>query len=90
MKYRIKQYDALCTRYKGGEWATEEVETRYQIEMRVAGFWGWLWGWSDIGATFDTEQEARTRVAEYKDPIARALELSRSKRGKSIRYINID
>jgi hypothetical protein len=66
MKYRIKQYEALCTRYKGGEWATEQVETRYQIEMRVAGFWGRLWGWSDIGATFDTEQEARDKVEHYK------------------------
>lgn len=67
MKYRIKQYDALCTRYKGGEWATEQVETRFQIEMRVAGFWGSLfWGWSDIGSTFDTEQEARDKVEHYK------------------------
>jgi hypothetical protein len=85
MKYRIKQYDALCTRYKGGKWATEQVETRYQIEMRVAGFWGWLWGWSDIGATFDTEEEARIRVAFYEDPRYK----QREKKG-SVRYIYID
>ena len=67
MKYRIKQYDALCTRYKAGTWAaTEQIETRFQIEMRVSGFWGWLWGWSDIGVTFDTEQQARDKVEHYK------------------------
>ena len=86
MKYRIKQYDALCTRYKGGKWATEQVETRFQIEMRVAGFWGWLWGWSDIGATLDTEQEARTRIAEYKRAEGPRFE----RHDKGIRYINID
>ncbi len=86
MKYRIKQYDALVTRYKGGEWATEQIETRYQIEMRLKGFWGWLWGWSDIGATLDTEQEARARVADYK----RAEGPRFGKKDTTFRYINID
>ena len=86
MKYRIKQYDALVTRYKGGEWATEQVETRYQIEMRLKGFWGWLWGWSEIGATFDTEEEARIRVADYK----RAEGPRFGKKDTTFRYINID
>jgi hypothetical protein len=86
MKYRIKQYDALCTRYKGGKWATEQIETRYQIEMRVAGFWGRLWGWSDIGSTFDTEEEARQRVADYK----RAEGPRFGKKDTTFRYINID
>jgi len=86
MKYRIKQYDALCTRYKEGKWATEQIETRYQIEMRVAGFWGSLWGWSDIGATLDTEEEARQRVAEYK----RAEGPRFGKTDTTFRYIYID
>jgi hypothetical protein len=85
-KYRIKQYEALCTRYKGGKWATEQIETRYQVEMRLKGFWGWLWGWSDIGATLDTEQEARLRIAEYKRAEAPRLE----QREKGVRYIEID
>jgi hypothetical protein len=84
MKYRIKQYDALCTRYKGGKWATEQIETRYQIETRVAGFWGRLWGWSDIGATLDTEQEARDKVEHYKR-LYKAPRLE-----KQVTYINID
>jgi len=84
MKYRIKQYEALCTRYKEGKWATEQIETRYQIEMRVAGFLGSLWGWSDIGATFDTEQEARSKVEHYK-------RLDKGPRfKKQITYIYID
>lgn len=86
MKYRIKQYEALVTRYKGGQWATEQVETRYQIEMRVASFWGYLWGWSDIGGTLDTEQEARERIAEYK----RAEGPRFGQRKTEVRYINID
>jgi len=86
MKYRIKQYDALCTRYKGGKWAEAQIETRYQIEMRVAGFWGSLWGWSEIGATLDTEEEARQRVAEYK----RAEGSRFGKTDTTFRYIYID
>jgi hypothetical protein len=83
MKYRIKQYEALCTRYKGGKWATEQVETRYQIEMREAGFWGYIWGWSDIGGTLDTEEAAKNRVALYKNKVS-------VKEPNNIRYINID
>jgi len=84
MKYRIKQYDALCTRYKEGKWTEAQIETRYQIETRVAGFLGSLWGWSDIGSTFDTEQEARDKVEHYK-------RLDKGPRfEKQVTYINID
>jgi hypothetical protein len=54
--------------------------------MRLKGFWGWLCGWSEIGATFDTEQEARQRVAEYK----RAEAPRFGKRDTTFRYIYID
>jgi hypothetical protein len=53
--------------------------------MRLKGFWGRLWGWSDIGATFDTEEEARIRVAFYEDPRYK----QREKKG-AVRYIYID
>jgi hypothetical protein len=54
--------------------------------MRLKGFWGRLWGWSDIGATFDTEQEARLRIAEYK----RAEAPRFGKTDTTFRYIYID
>jgi hypothetical protein len=57
-----------------------------KIEMRLKGFWGWLWGWSEIGATFDTEQEARQRVTEYK----RAEGPRFGKTDTTFRYIYID
>ena len=84
MKYRIKEYEALVTRYKSGQWAKEQIETRYQIEMRAAGFWGLLWGWEEIGTTYFTEEEARDKVEYYK-------RLDKGPRfKKEVTYINID
>jgi len=86
MKYRIKEYEALVTRYKSGQWAKEQIETRYQIEMRAAGFWGWLWGWEEIGATFDTQEEARERIVSYKRSDGPRF----GERKAKVRYINVD
>ena len=84
MKYRIKEYEALVTRYKSGQWAKEQIETRYQIEMRAAGFWGLLWGWDEIGTSYFTEEEARDKVEYYK-------RLDKGPRfKKEVTYINID
>ena len=84
MKYRIKQYEDLVTRYKGGKIITEGVEKIYQIEYRIVGFWGLLWGWSEIGSQFFTEEEARDKVEYYK-------RLDKGPRfEKQITYINID
>ena len=94
MKYRIKESEEPITitrhqrRPTGGleEVITVVVEKRYQIEMRLEGFWGYLWGWSEIGSALDTEVDARKRVAEYK-----RAEGPRFKRhDKGVRYINID
>lgn len=65
MKYRIKEYEVLVTRYTNGQWAKEQLEKRYQIEHRLEGFFGRLLGWSEIGSAYDTEQEARNRVQNY-------------------------
>ena len=87
MKYRIKEYEALVTRYKGGKWAEESMETVYQIEMRSEGFFGRIfWGWSDVGSAFFTEEEARHKVAEYK----RAEGPRFGKKDTTFRYIYID
>lgn len=84
MKYRIKQYEALVTRYKGGKTVTEQVETIYQIECRAAGFFGRLWGWEEIGTQYFTEQEAKDKVEYYK-------RLDKGPRfEKQVTYIEID
>lgn len=85
MKYRIKEYEALVTRYSGGQWAKEAIETVYQIQMREKGFWGFMWGWSNIGSIFDTEEQARKRIADYKIAESQKIEPQ-----KEPRYINID
>jgi hypothetical protein len=85
MKYRIKQYEDLVTRYKGGKIVTEGVEKIYQIEYKIAGFWGYLFSvWSEIGSQFFTEEEARDKVEYYK-------KLDKGPRfKKQITYINLD
>jgi hypothetical protein len=84
MNYRIKQYEDLVTRYKGGKIITEVVEKIYQIEYIIAGFWGLLWGWSEIGSQFFTEEDAKDKVEYYK-------RLDKGPRfEKQITYINID
>jgi hypothetical protein len=65
-KYRIKESEELVTRYKGGQFASEGIEKAYQIEYRLSGFWGKLWGWEEIGSQFFTEPEAREKVEYYK------------------------
>jgi len=87
MKYRIKEYEALVTRFrKGDQWVSESVETVYQIQMREKGFWGFVWGWNDVGSAFFTEEEARHKVAEYK----RAEGPRFGKKDTTFRYIYID
>ena len=63
MKYRIKESEELVTRWKGGLLASESIEKVYQIEYRIAGFWGRLWGWEEIGSQFFTEKEAKVLLA---------------------------
>ncbi len=92
MKYRIKEYEELVTTHKRSlttgllEVASERMEKRYQIEMRLKGIGGYLLGWTERGLSFDTEEEARKRVADYK----RAEELVSEEQEKGVRYINID
>jgi len=86
MKYRIKEYEALVTKYKAGQWAKEQIETLYQIQMKENGFWGFVWGWTDIGAPFDTEKQARKRIADYKISEFEKIGEPENK----ARYINID
>ncbi len=87
MKYRIKEYEALVTRHKRSlitgklEVSSEDTVKRYQIEMRLKGFWGRLWGWSEIGLYIDTEEEARQRVANY--------QRAEGRRENGVRYINL-
>ena len=86
MKYRIKESEELVTRWRlgGGRFASESIEKIYQIEYRIAGFWGLLWGWEEIGTTYFTEKEARDRVEYYK-------RLDKGPRfKKEVTYINID
>ena len=84
MKYRIKESEELVTRWKGGLLASESIEKVYQIEYRIAGFWGRLWGWEEIGSQFFTEKEARDKIEYYK-------RLDKGPRfGKRAKYINID
>ena len=84
MKYRIKESEELVTRWKGGLLASESIEKVYQIEYRIAGFWGRLWGWEEIGSQFFTEKEARDKIEYYK-------RLDKGPRfGKRATYINID
>ena len=65
-RYRIKESEELVTRWKGGQLASESIEKIYQIEYRIAGFWGRLWGWEEIGSQFFTEKEARDKIEYYK------------------------
>ena len=84
MKYRIKESEELVTRWKGGLLASESIEKIYQIEYRIAGFWGRLWGWEEIGSQFFTEKEARDKVEHYK-------RLDKGPRfEKQVTYIEID
>ena len=84
MKYRIKESEELVTRWKGGRLASESIEKIYQIEYRVVGFWGLLWGWEEIGTSYFTEEEARDKVEYYK-------RLDKGPRfKKEVTYINID
>ena len=83
-QYRIKESEELVTRWKGGRLASESIEKIYQIEYRIAGFWGRLWGWEEIGSQFFTEKEARDKVEYYK-------RLDKGPRfEKRATYINID
>ena len=86
MKYRIKESEELVTRWRlgGGRFASESIEKIYQIEYRIAGFWGRLWGWEEIGSQFFTEKEARDKVEHYK-------RLDKGPRfEKQVTYIEID
>ena len=85
MKYRIKESEELVTRWKGGQLASEAIEKVYQIEYRIAGFWGRLWGWSEIGSQFFTEKEARDKIEHYK-----RLDKGPRFEKKQIVYIDID
>ena len=83
-QYRIKESEELVTRWKGGRLASESIEKIYQIEYRIAGFWGRLWGWEEIGSQFFTEKEARDKIEHYK-------RLDKGPRlKKQIVYIEID
>lgn len=84
LKYRIKQYEELLTRWKGTEKLSERVETIYQVEFRQYGFWGILIGWSERGECLFTEEEARERIEYYK-----RLDRERPPK-KRIVYTNID
>ena len=84
MKYRIKESEELVTRWKGGRLVSESIEKIYQIEYRITGFWGYLWGWEEIGTSYFTEEEAREKVEYYK-------RLDKGPRfKKEVTYINID
>ena len=84
MKYRIKESEELVTRWKGGRLASESIEKIYQIEYRISGFWGRLWGWEEIGTQYFTEKEARDKVEYYK-------RLDKGPRfEKQVTYIEID